>query len=245
MAARSGPIDIDVPATWPIPILHRVNQLATALSGTTEHAADLDWRAQDRDEFRTLLGGRPIRAYHATRLLDHEAEMVVEHGLLLLTSELLSMRIDRAFQHGYISKKQHDELCAGHVFSTGEHKNRGGQVCLFVGEETLRHEYGLDNLLCTWGGEGIYQSSGTHHLEEKLRLLGRPTMVVVELDIGSAQEIATFSPDLWKMFVGHHLHLRGVSAAINYRASIPPQCIACLWQPGHPEYDRIERLPRD
>lgn len=87
-----SPVDVDDRTTWPPQVSEIVDQWAKQYKGTTKYTSDLALPLED--EFRELLSGRLLRAYHCTRLLPHEVRMVRETGLRPLSADLLCERIE-------------------------------------------------------------------------------------------------------------------------------------------------------
>ena len=153
-------LDIDDPSTWPSAVLEPVRMVAEQLRGTTELTNDLNIPLDDEDDFHALLSGWLVRAFHATRLLDHEVQMIRAQGLRPLSVELIEERINNAFDHSCVSEEERDQLRNAHVFATGETLNRAGEVSLFFPERDLaQRPEGFENLLAWWGGEAISRSS--------------------------------------------------------------------------------------
>jgi hypothetical protein len=71
-------------------------------------------------EFRRLFVGHRLRAYHATRLLDHEVAMIRGQGLRLLDEDLVVGRIKSAHESGHLSRVLRDRLLTGHVFAEAD-----------------------------------------------------------------------------------------------------------------------------
>jgi hypothetical protein len=240
-------IDVDDASTWPPDVAALVEQCVEATQGSTDLPGDLVTQAGRFDpELRELLADHRLRAYHCTRLLDHEAEDVRRHGLRLLDARLVADRLTAAYEHGYIDVSQRDEL-----MRTSRIDERAGsmkvldQICLVPSTMVFVHDsYGVDRLLATWGGEAIYWAHGDvgSRLYEVLRGLGRPTIVCVQLDVAHISS-------MWPSLIGPFLATaagwpeeRG--ADIFYDASIPGDQVDELWQPGDPLYDRFPELPR-
>lgn len=104
-----------MPAGWPIDKKFVV-EVAQSLHVGLEHYSGGGPLSDREDEFRALLVGRGLRAFHCTRLLDYEIENVREHGLRLLTEDLVRGRIQEAARRDDIPSKLADELLRGHVF---------------------------------------------------------------------------------------------------------------------------------
>jgi hypothetical protein len=219
-------------------------QLANAYRGITPYVSDLPLPFELEDEFQHGLAGHLLRAYHATRLLPHEVEMIREQGLRLLTEELVLDRVDAAWRHSFVSDEEAEVLRSSHVFAhRGQAWNRANQICLLLSTNSMENRgKGIQWLLRTWGGEAVQMSSGHEHLSERVNQLGNPAIVVADLDLNDGEKHALF-PGLHKAFVGRMIGLEGIDADIFYRSPIPPDRIAAIWQPGDPEYDRYAGLP--
>ena len=237
-------VDVDDPSTWPSAVLEPVRMVAEQLRGTTKYTNDLNIPLDDEDDFHALLSGWLVRAFHATRLLDHEVKMIRAQGLRPLSAELVTDRIDSAFEHSCISAEERDLLHLSHVFATGEEQRRAGTISLFIPERLLAEEpLGFEGLLNWWGGEAISRSSSAQSLPARLKRLGKPSVVVANIDLSAGQRTHLVFTQLSKVFVGCLLNLTGAWADVHYRTAIPPHDITAVWQPGDAEYDRFEDLP--
>lgn len=229
-------VDVDDPTTWPDELSAQVHELADQIRITTNDLPELPccdlalW--EHEEDIRRLLDGCLLRAYHATRLLPHEAAAVRTQGLRALGPELVTDRLAAAHQLGYITDVEHDALLAGKTLT----RNRVDQVCLFLSATTIiRDADGLDRLLNTWGGEGIYwrYADSDSHLREKLRSLGHPTIVVAQLDLTVPPRLLVF-PGLANAFVGAVLGLADVGGDILYSAPVSATYIERLIQLDEP-----------
>jgi hypothetical protein len=79
-------------------------------------------------------------------------------------------------------------------------------------------------------------------LRPRLAQMGLPAIVVANLDL-SHGDYSIF-PSLAKPFVTQILEPASAGANIYLRAGVSPGQIEDIWQPGHPEYDKIPGLPR-
>lgn len=68
-------MDIADRSTCPPELAERVRELAEKLVSSTDRTSDLALDQHD-EEFRTLLEGHLVRAYHCTRLLDQRGRHV-------------------------------------------------------------------------------------------------------------------------------------------------------------------------
>jgi hypothetical protein len=78
-------------------------------------------------------------------------DLVQAQGLRLLTSELITERINFALANGHLSEAEAASLRSENVFATGRAGNREGQICLVVGREAFDLGYPVDSLLSLWG----------------------------------------------------------------------------------------------
>lgn len=240
-------VDVDDPGTWPEQFTVWVRYLADQVRATTDKPSELpccDLQLREHEEeTRRLLNGYLLRAYHAARLLPHEAGAIYTKGLRTLGPELVEDRLAQAHQLGYITETDHDTLLADKTLDT----NRVNQVCFFLSATSItRDARGLYQLLATWGGEGIYwkHADTGNILGDKLRSLGLPTIIVAQLDLTVPAKLLVF-PGIANAFVGAALGLTDVGGDIFYFAPVPPTGIERLVQPGDPGFPQHPDLPQN
>lgn len=240
-------VSVDDPDTWPVEVRDAIGVRAQALAATAGYASDLAIDPDQEDEFRELLRGHSIVVYHATRLLDHEIDSIRHDGLLPLSAELVRARIEAAANSGYLTDAERGELLRGNLFAdNGYVSNREGQVCFFLSRRALNeHVSGLWNLLTTWGGEGIYFGQFSEDVDTRLRVLGRPAVVVAEIELTEGWRTHSAFPGVLNSFVGRMLELDEYDSDLFYRSPVAGNQIADVWLPGDPDYDRHSELPRD
>jgi len=230
-------VDPDLPDSWPTLLFKESSRRAARLKGSTEVTPDLE---AGRGWVEPLLSGCLLRAYHSTRLLDHEVARIRLQGLRLLSADLLGAKIRSAFDNRNISAHERDRLLGGHVFAMGNADNRRDQICLTLSRRIFTSSpFGVELLLSLWGGEGM---RGPHN-EHLLRSLGRPAIIVAHLDL-TIPGHHLFFPRLENVFVGALLGFSDVGADVFFRSPIPADRIEAIWQPGSPGYDVFEKLPR-
>lgn len=221
-----------------------VDDLADGFRGTTEDTSALELKDWQTEEILRHLSGCLFRAYHCTRLLDHEVEAVRAHGLRPLSPELILERLDGALEAGCIDLDQRNRLLTGNALRTRSTDRRAGQVCLLLFRRAFDEEPGaVGEFLDTWGGEGINFTSVGGELKDRLLAIGQPSIVVANIALLDGSRRHRVHPNLAKLFVGAALGLEGLGADVIYRAPVPPEHIVDIWQPAHPEYDRHDRLP--
>ena len=112
-----------------------------------------------------------------------------------------------------------------------------------IGRSVLdRQWYGVEPLLSRWEGEALY--IGIQHEWPTLQRIGRPAVVVAALDLSTSTDVAYMSRDLATVFVSTEIDVGELGAEIHYSAPIPGDDVIDIWQPGSPEYDRHDKLPR-
>ena len=162
IAAGTGVIvDVDDLGTWPTDVTTLVQGYADTLreADEGENRKDLVMTAGHLDvELERMLRSRRLRAYHCTRLLDHEAADVRARGLRPLNGQLVADRLQAAVDYGYLTAKQREVLDGeSRLGPRAEGAAVHDQVCLVPSTAVFRYDaHGIDRLLATWGGEAIY-----------------------------------------------------------------------------------------
>jgi hypothetical protein len=226
-------VDPDEPSTW-------TDEMRTAVERYRHEWAEVI-------PPRALLGmldGRPLRAYHATRLLPHEIDNVRERGLVPLTPRHVLDRLDAAVALRALSAAERDQLRASQVFSADSRvhfsvSGRRDRVCAVVGKAAVNCR-GLKSLLGLWGGEAIYM--GTSELHPRLSQIGTPTIVV--LDLLLTPDRVAFIGDVFSVMVARRSDQDPPEAEVHVRGAVSPDEVADIWQPGSEDYDLLPGLPR-
>lgn len=217
------PIDIDDPKSWPAHIYSTVAEWANRCAGKTKYTSDLPLPLELEAPFREQFRGQLLRAYHYTRLLPHEREMVATKGLRTLSADLLTDRIRAAHAANEISSAEAETFHRAHVFAVGEQENREGQVCLVLsGNLYQRDPDACLPLLNSWGGEALYRSSGSASFRRRLTTSGSPTRVVALIALGDSDRHSVY-PSLHKVFVASLLGFEDLGADVFYRLPILPE----------------------
>jgi hypothetical protein len=236
-------IDVDNVSTWPDKVRNRAEDWAQALRDGAECTSDLDLDKEDEDEFRRLLAGSMVLAFHATRLLDHEVESIRNLGLRLASEDLVRLRVETAVEAGSVDSAFAQQLLRANVFAERDARNRQRQVCLVLSRRPFDESpHGFTHLLGEWGGEVITMSRGGVALRPRLQRLGRPAIVAAAIDLSAPWRVHAVWPSLHKVFVAAVLGLEDLGADVFYRQRIPPEHILSIWQPGDAEYDEYPHL---
>ncbi|UXY24937.1 hypothetical protein N8I84_41590 (plasmid) [Streptomyces cynarae] len=240
-------VDVDNPVTWPRPLADLIYSIADK-TDLEEPELYVDLVLGDREvQVLDLLRGHLLRAQHCTRLLDHEADAIRAHGLRPLDVTLVDDRLNQAHERGYLTAAEREVLRSQSMVVPGRQRlgNREDQVCLTLSAEATSHDInGVWRLLSFWGGEAIYWRHCDDHagVAQRLRSLGRPTLVTAYVDLASPGRHLVFK-SVVHTFVGKAIGYAPANADILYRNAIPPQHIESVAFPGDPAYDRLAGLP--
>jgi hypothetical protein len=244
-ADMASTVDIDDLDSWPRTVLAYTGAWATRLAGSTPYPLDLaiPWEAEA--EFLDLLVDHPVRTYHCARLLDDEVDDVRRHGLAALEEDLVARKLRAAHTAGAISETEHDELRSSSVFAHGSTTGRLDKVCVVVGRTALDEDDGLIPLLTSWGGEAVYWAHEGTSLGHRLRQLGTPAVVVLDVDLSRCdRDDLLLAPPLNRLFVGQQLGLDEIRGEAHIPRPITAAEVVDIWQPGTEDYDRHLQLPR-
>ncbi|MER7512142.1 hypothetical protein ABTX82_27855 [Streptomyces lavendulae] len=248
MAFSPRIVDVDDLGTWPTALTAHINQLlafATENRITRDSYDQLDITGWDRLVRETLVGCL-VRARHCSRLLDHEAVAIREHGLRPLTPDLVNDRLDQALNGGFLTSQLHGTLTADNATtSTGPRwSGRQNQVCLTLSTASFTHQApGL--LHRYWGGEAIYwkHCDTAPDIMQVLSSMGRPAVVTALIDLSDPKH--TLSPELTRVLVGKALGADRADADVFHLSPVPPARIEAIDFPGDSGYDRFPKLRRD
>ncbi|WP_314223571.1 hypothetical protein [Streptomyces zaehneri] len=239
-------VDVDNRDSWPGPLADLIYSIADETE-LDEPDLYVDLELEDREsQVHDLLRGHLLRAQHATRLLDHDADAIRAHGLRLLDAALVDDRLNQAHERGYLTDAEREVLRSQSMVTSGRRKlgNREDQVCLTLSAEATSHDInGVWRLLSFWGGEAIYwrHCDDPGGVAQKLSALGRPALVTAHLDLSSPRHSVFKS--VVHTFVGKAIGYAPANADVLYRNVIPPQHIESIAFPGDPAYDRLPGLP--
>lgn len=231
-------VDVDDPSTWPT----KARSLAETVADRFDDPDDslLDGIAFEEERLcRELVAEAQLRAYHCTRLLDHEVAMIRETGLRVLTRDLIAARLDAARLAGAISAEE-----AEHLKTENFLKDPLGPISrehllhLFLGRKALDTEASLNHFLEEWGGEVISFWHERTPYRERLSLLGSPAVVVAAIDLQGDSDVAIY-PGLLQCLVARLLEREGGASVV---CKHPVTRILDIWQPGHGDYDRHTSL---
>lgn len=234
-------LSLDDPSHWPTELSDAVRDLATSATGSEDEELTIDPHMELC--VSTLLRSHKLLAYHCTRLLPHEEDAIRTGGLLPLSREMITNRIDDARARGAISVQQRDTLLSGHMLADdheSEDDYRKEQTCFAPTYRAFDEQPGaFHRPLSLWGGEAVYAAQGVSEMRDQLGKFGEPSIVVAALAIKQPLPMRTFR-SLPALFAG----LPDSGCTIFYKAPVPGKDIQDVWHPGDLEYDRFRDLVR-
>ncbi|WP_236551760.1 hypothetical protein [Aeromicrobium sp. 9AM] len=158
-----------------------------------------------------------------------------------MSVELVTAKLDAAQSLGVLSSDDRTQLQQRQVFSpdSPSHNSLSGRldrVCVAVGIDTLKGR-GLDLLLDTWGGEGVFK--GAKDLEKLLTSIGTPSIVVLDLQL-TGREFRSWGP-VMALFSALLAGDEVWDAEIHVLDSVAPSEVVEIWQPGMREFDQLNQ----
>lgn len=209
--------DPDLPDSWPLNVDDYVRRIAP-----TFKFDDGMLGGPEADWFFTQLD-RPVQAYHCTRLLDHEETAVRERGLEALTPTSLSSRVCAVLTAEKVTEVEADELHRASIFRGEYSGSREGLVHAFASTHALERDRSLNHFLGEWGGEAIRRSEAGLALPDHLVRLGRPSVVVLALDLVNPNEYNNGWSGLLRSFVAtlRAPERRGATIVLTRSGDVP------------------------
>lgn len=213
------PVCLDDEGTWPVEVVTRLSDAFPLLKkyeevrefydrmGTVEyllleqpsnpHRVERD---QIISDIQDAIYHRDLLGYHCTRLTNDEAELIIEHGLQPLTSELIAHRIRARVCAGDLNDRDADKLISQ---SGAAQKNCAGKIWFVFTRSMLRDESGVGFLLGLWGGEATYGNHDDNiEIVSALRRIGFATLVEAAVPIAHIQNGMPVSERLVAAYLG-------------------------------------------
>lgn len=242
-------VDIGSPDAWPEALRAEVDAIAGELTDSrlieSEFAADL-WRLDPDGALEARLGavldGHQIACYHATRLLPHEVDAIIRHGMRVLSDELLRDKVRGAVRHhpDLIDDATAESMTTmGPLTWQGTRDGRVGRLWV-VAPFAMFAEHGLSGfggLLGSWGGEalGWLSNESPSVAEAAARLTAASTATIVAMAV-DATTLRT--RPLWPILVGLHLDLIGPGQEWAVTEDVPAGRVVDLLHPVDPRWPR-------
>lgn len=254
------PIDPSEQATWPAPVSALVDSLTAEAAELVDSLADQPAcdlpiligheRAEEwQDRFEAAVGNQPVLAYHATRLLRHEADWIRNEGLQVLTQDLIDRRVAAAASllPDLIDTRIADGLRTTGPLNWQRGAIREGLLHVFTPLDLVEiTSYGFHGLLGDWGGEAIAWTNDEGPIKEAIRSISThatPTIIEAAVHVTAFERFA----GLWPVFVGRNANLDGAAREQPLRRSVSADAVVSLITPGHSRWpaNASHPWPRD
>ena len=222
---------VDEVGSWPDHVRDLIAVVAEPLADSTDYVQDLHVPDDDVAAIHAALVGTRWRLYHCTRLLDHERDNILTNGLAPATEVLLDDKLTQAVEHGHLSPGDAEVLRESHMLRPGggQRQGRQGRICALTTRASFADYHGLWRLFEHWGGELIYFDQPDPMLE-RLRSLGTPSIVVVDLTLITPPSRGWYPP-IERLLVGAHLGMDQVHGETNQPVNgFWP--VNAVWQPN-------------
>jgi hypothetical protein len=197
---------------------------------------DLDYAEEAEQRLREALAGHELLAYHASRLLPHEADWIRTEGLRTASTGLVDRRLRGAAEH-YPEMLSEDEMellrCSGPL-AWQRGTVRLGLLWVVAPYAIFEEEAGFGRLLGSWGGEtiGWTNNEAAGAVVERFTRESLPSIVQVAVAL---EEVPEFE-QLWPTAVGRFLGLPRASTEWGLTVSLGPERIVDLLHPEHPRW---------
>lgn len=175
----------DDPTTWPDEVINAVDEIISSNPGFSKAKNVSDLRLEDGERDRIIKAVEPIPliAFHASRLLPHEIDSVIQNGLLPPSEEFVRLRIEQAISFGYldpVSAARFQNSSLGYL----RRRTRAPLIFLTISRNALRKRWDSGPLVSNWGGEAMYGDL-TKSPEMRTHLsMGRPVIVKTLFRLG-------------------------------------------------------------
>ena len=174
-----------------------------------------------------LLSHRRIRAWHYTRLCDHEIDNIRQRGIKPSTLDLLRHRLDQMVMHGYFSKRTRTILFDFSPLHSEGFGRRSGMF--WVTSRPIRvEESDVEYLLRYWGGEATYwlHIDKESDVRSLLSSTGQPRVLEMCVPLSGNARLLNAAQSVLTTF-GKTLgvHVRRFHIDLNVTRELPPDSI--------------------
>jgi hypothetical protein len=197
---------------------------------------DLDYADEAEQRLRDALAGHELLAYHASRLLPHEADWIRTEGLRTASTGLVDRRLRGAAEHypEMLTEDEMELLRRSGPLAWQRGAVRLGLLWVVAPHAIFEEERGFDRLLGLWGGETIAwtNNEAAAAVVERFTRESLPSIVQVAVAL---EEVPEFER-LWPTAVGRFLGLPRASTEWGLRVSLGPERVVGLLHPEHPRW---------
>lgn len=192
------------------------------------------------EDARILATQGRVRAYHLTRLLEHEVDSIRRNGLALASAGLVEARIADAVVHRCLTRRDARYLLVRFADRDQHWESRANLLYVLASLKPLRGiSVSGTHYLREWGGEILSHCSSEPKFRDLLETLGTPSIIKMDLALVGDHIVPGVTARLLRVRTK-----RGGSVTIALDRPIAAGEIVSILQPGDPEYDNLRTLPR-
>lgn len=195
-----------------------------------------------REEIAALMAERTIRAWHFTRLAEHEVATVRKNGLQPMTLALIDERLEAVRQAGLIDAQLAAQLYEASPYHRQIEGSRENRIWLTAQPYAI-DDSAVEELLDRWGGESISFVHREGATLERLMQLGTPLVIEVALPMRittRVEEAATNVLDAFAQSIGVDGGWGGGADMVAVEP-IAPEWILAIHREGEPSFEGMGR----
>jgi hypothetical protein len=193
-------ISLDQKKTWPLEILHLLEERKDLLNKYLIKEKEIDDKAKTdvlirykrpsnpfssvyfdiKKNINSSLHDKRIIGYHCTRLVPDEMQDILDNGVHVLTQNFILRKLNILYSKSVITKEIFNYLVVNNLSNEQYRKNR---AYLFHSQDTLKDQCGLYRLFGLWGGESIFKEhSDNKKILKILNSIGEACIVICSVD---------------------------------------------------------------
>lgn len=183
---------------------------------------------------------RVMRAWHYTHLTDDETTIFRSHGVYTSDLQAIRRRLDIQAIAGTLSVEQADALFAASPFHQQE-DCRSGRFWM-VSHPVSSDDSGVELLLQSWGGEGVYFWLEDPVLIDLVKGFGRPRVIELAVPLRLTAHTYAAAKAVASTFV------RALGCEADWSAfdlcttsALAPDAVLCIHTEGEPNFAALAR----
>lgn len=195
-----------------------------------------------KDETAKLMTDRTIRAWHFTRLADHEVAAVRERGLQPMTLALIAERLAAARLAGLLDGELAAQLYAASPYHHQIEGSRENRIWLTAQPYPL-DDSSVEELLDRWGGESLSFVHREGETLERLKQIGTPCVIEVALPMRVTTRVEEAATNVLDAFARSIRVDGGWGGGADMVAVEPiaPEWILAIHRAGEPGFEAMGR----
>lgn len=184
---------------------------------------------------------RWIRAWHYTRLTESEVAALRRDGVHMSDLAVIRRRLDAQIAAGTVSPEIADALFAGSPFHSEQLGSRSNKFWMVSHPRDIK-DGGVQVLLESWGGEGVYFWQRDPSLQALLKVIGRPRVVEFAVPLAATNHAYCAGRAVVATYA-RALGCRADSGAFDLYVHRPlgPEAILAVHSDGDPSFTAMAR----